>query len=47
VTFLASFDEGANRPVLVRGTYQSPILVQWQPVESRARRVDLTIADLS
>lgn len=47
VTFLASRDEAAGRPLLVRGTYQSPILVQWQPAEPQARTVEITIVGLS
>ena len=46
VSFLAASDapEGAR---LVRGTYQSPILVQWQPAEAQARRVDVVLVELS
>lgn len=46
VSFLAASDapEGAR---LVRGTYQSPILVQWQPAEEQARRVDVVLVELS
>jgi hypothetical protein len=47
VTFLASHDRALGRPVLVRGTYQSPILVQWQNPEGRARRVEIVVAALS
>ncbi len=47
VTFLASHDEAAGCPRLVRGTYQSPILVQWQPAEERTRTVEITIVRLS
>jgi hypothetical protein len=47
VTFLASHDEETGRPRLVRGTYQSPILVQWQSVEERVRTVEITIFGLS
>lgn len=47
VTFLAAHDETLGRPRLVRGQYQSPILVQWQPAEGRSRTVDITIVGLS
>jgi hypothetical protein len=47
VTFLAAHDEGLGRPRLVRGTYQSPILVQWQPADERSRTVEITVVGLS
>jgi thiamine phosphate synthase YjbQ (UPF0047 family) len=47
VTFLAAHDAASGRPLLVRGTYQSPILVQWQPAYGQARSVEITIAGLS
>ncbi len=47
VTFLASYDQESGRPQVVRGTYQSPILVQWQSVEERVRTVEITIVGLS
>lgn len=47
VTFLAAHDEALDRPLLVRGTYQSPILVQWQPAESHERSVEIAILGLS
>ena len=31
----------------LRGTYQSPILVQWQPAERQERRLDISIVQLS
>jgi thiamine phosphate synthase YjbQ (UPF0047 family) len=46
VTFLASDDTGVGRPRMVRGTYQSPILVQWQPAEDQVRRLDVTLVRL-
>jgi len=46
VTFLASGEGGEGRARMVRGTYQSPILVQWQPAEGRARRLDVTLVRL-
>jgi thiamine phosphate synthase YjbQ (UPF0047 family) len=45
VTFLASRD-GEGRLRVVRGTYQSPILVQWQPAEGRARRIEISVSEL-
>jgi hypothetical protein len=47
VTFLAVHDGALDRPRLVRGQYQSPILVQWQPAEGRSRTVEITIVGLS
>ena len=47
VTFLATHDEAKGRPALVRGAYQSPILVQWQPAQGQARRLDITVVGLS
>jgi hypothetical protein len=46
VTFLAAHDEALGRPRLVRGQYQSPILVQWQPADARSRTVEITIVAL-
>jgi hypothetical protein len=46
VTFLASHDEDIGRPTIVRGTYQSPILVQWQTAEAQARTVEITLIRL-
>lgn len=45
VSFLASCD-GGNVSRLIRGTYQSPILVQWQSAEKQTRNIDLTIVEL-
>jgi hypothetical protein len=48
VTFLASHDAAAGRPALVRGQYQSPILVQWQrPVGEAARTIEITVFALA
>jgi hypothetical protein len=47
VTFLAAYDDTLGRPRLVRGQYQSPILVQWQPADGRSRTVEITIVGLS
>jgi hypothetical protein len=39
---------GANGPgTIVQGTYQSPILVQWQKCERQARAVDVAITELA
>jgi hypothetical protein len=46
VTFLAAHDDALGRPRLVRGQYQSPILVQWQPADGRSRTVDITVVGL-
>jgi hypothetical protein len=47
VTFLATRDAASGRTRLVRGTYQSPILVQWQPAEEQARAVEIAVVALS
>jgi hypothetical protein len=46
VTFLAARDGELGRLRLVRGQYQSPILVQWQPADGRSRALEITISDL-
>jgi hypothetical protein len=46
VTFLATHGQ-QGRCSLVRGTYQSPILVQWQPAVERTRRVEITVSELA
>lgn len=48
VSFLAAPPDAEAGPArLVRGTYQSPILVQWQPAERQERRVDIVLVQLS
>ena len=47
VTFLTSHDEVLGRPTLVRGTYQSPILVQWKSAEGQGRTIEITLVALS
>lgn len=47
VTFLASHDEALGRPAVVRGTYQSPILVQWKAAEGQARTIEISLVALS
>ena len=37
----------AGRGTIVEGTYQSPILVQWQPADRQERRLDIAIDQLS
>jgi thiamine phosphate synthase YjbQ (UPF0047 family) len=46
VSFLASDHEGRGRASLVRGTYQSPILVQWRPAEGQTRKVEIAVLRL-
>lgn len=47
VSFLAGSDRQSNVPVMLRGTYQSPILVQWQPAEKQARHIDIVVSQFS
>jgi thiamine phosphate synthase YjbQ (UPF0047 family) len=47
VSFLAATEPGESRARVVRGTYQSPILVQWMPAEKQERRLDISIVQLS
>ncbi|HUQ86041.1 MAG TPA: hypothetical protein VM096_00695 [Vicinamibacterales bacterium] len=47
VSFLAGSDRESNVPVLLRGTYQSPILVQWQPAEKQERHIDIVVVQFS
>lgn len=46
VSFMAS-SKSENAARLVRGQYQSPILVQWQPAERQERRIDVVLVELS
>jgi thiamine phosphate synthase YjbQ (UPF0047 family) len=46
VSFMAS-SKSDKAATLVRGQYQSPILVQWQPAERQERRVDVVLSELS
>ena len=46
VTFLAAHDDTLGQPRLVRGQYQSPILVQWQPADGRSRALEIAVSDL-
>jgi thiamine phosphate synthase YjbQ (UPF0047 family) len=45
VSLLVS-DQGTDGPALVEGTYQSPILVQWQKAPRRVRTLDVTLTRL-
>lgn len=45
VSLLVS-DRGNTRPDIVEGTYQSPILVQWQKAPRAARLLDVTLTEL-
>jgi thiamine phosphate synthase YjbQ (UPF0047 family) len=47
VSFLAAGHGDPESGKLRRGTYQSPILVQWQPAEQQGRRVDVVVVELS
>jgi hypothetical protein len=47
VSFLAGPDDGHPAARVIRGTYQSPILVQWQAAERQQRRLDISIVHLS
>src|SRR5262249_34162971 len=47
VSFLANCDDSGTASQLVRGTYQSPILVQWQSAEKQTRTVGITIHELT
>jgi thiamine phosphate synthase YjbQ (UPF0047 family) len=46
VSFLAASNDGLDTPRLLSGTYQSPILVQWQATEKATRNVDVTLVEL-
>lgn len=43
VTFLASDHNDEGQASLVRGTYQSPILVQWRPAEQQVRELQIVV----
>jgi hypothetical protein len=47
VSFFAAQEPGASAARVVRGTYQSPILVQWQTAEHEERRLSIAIVELS
>lgn len=45
VSLLVADPEGRGRTEIVRGTYQSPILVQWSLAEHQVREVTVTVTD--
>jgi hypothetical protein len=47
VSFLAASDRDNRVPQLLRGQYQSPILVQWQPAERQERLVDIVVVQFT
>ena len=47
VSFLAAGEEEGTGARLLRGTYQSPILVQWQSPARQQRRVEIVLSELS
>ena len=47
VSFLFGRDGDQAAPRVLRGTYQSPILVQWQSAERQERHLDISIVQLS
>lgn len=46
VSFLAACAAGHSNPQVLRGTYQSPILVQWEPAERQTRQVHISLTEL-
>ncbi len=46
VSFLAATDADHPTARIVRGTYQSPILVQWQPAAAQTRKLNISIVEL-
>jgi thiamine phosphate synthase YjbQ (UPF0047 family) len=47
VSFLAAGEAAGSGARLLRGTYQSPILVQWQSPARQQRRVEIVLSELS
>ena len=47
ISFMAAKDETTGTARVVRGTYQSPILVQWQPAEGQERHLQIVVSALS
>jgi thiamine phosphate synthase YjbQ (UPF0047 family) len=47
VSFLAGSEDGQSSPQLVRGKYQSPILVQWQSPDRCTRNIEMNLVELS
>jgi thiamine phosphate synthase YjbQ (UPF0047 family) len=46
VSLLVSNDQDGDRPTIIEGTYQSPILIQWQRAGRQARVLDVTLTRL-
>lgn len=46
VSFLAAGEGSCDTARLLRGTYQSPILVQWQSPAERERRIEVVLSEL-
>jgi thiamine phosphate synthase YjbQ (UPF0047 family) len=46
VSMLVSTDEKSGKPAVVEGTYQSPILVQWNRASRHARVLDIILTTL-
>jgi len=47
VSFLAGGKDCPDGVRMLRGTYQSPILVQWQPAERQERHVEVVLTELT
>jgi hypothetical protein len=46
VSLLVCGQDASGEPAIVEGTYQSPILVQWQHSPRRARVLDVSLSEL-
>jgi len=46
VNLLVSDTQTPGHGTIVQGTYQSPILVQWDHASNKTRTVDITLARL-
>ncbi|MBI2221339.1 MAG: hypothetical protein HYU53_09035 [Acidobacteria bacterium] len=46
VSLLISADDGTGAPMIVEGTYQSPIMVQWNRASRRSRVLDVSVTRL-
>jgi len=47
VSLLVSDRDEPGQGAIVEGTYQSPILVQWQPADRQSRTIEITVVGLS